>query len=76
MMRDYDDDRVSKLIRHCHQDPQIADRLFERLIAAQEREVTIEGERIVLSETERGEFVERYSAEVEPTLWESKRRKH
>ncbi len=69
-------DVVSHLMGYCLQSRENAEELFDALIARKERDVVIEEERIELSEQERGEFVERFSAEIEPTLWESKRLKH
>jgi hypothetical protein len=70
-----DIDIVSRLIGHCLQDPEKARKLFDDLIAHKAREVQLPEGKVHLSEEQAGEFVERYSAEVEPTLWESKRRK-
>jgi hypothetical protein len=69
-------DTVSRIIGHCLQDPENARKLFDTVIAHRERDVDLPEGRIHLTEEEAGEFVERYSAEVEPTLWESKRRKY
>jgi hypothetical protein len=70
-----DIDIVSRLIGHCLQDPENARKLFDEVIGHKAREVDLPEGRVHLSEEQAGEFVERYSAEVEPTLWESKRLK-
>lgn len=69
-----DQDVVTRIIRYCLQNRENADRMF-KTITGGDQEITVDGEKIVLSEADRGEFVERFSSEVEPTLWESKRRK-
>jgi hypothetical protein len=69
------EDIVSHLMGYCLESRQKAEELFDSLITRRRRDVTIGGETIELTEEERGEFVERFSAEIEPTIWESKRRK-
>lgn len=69
-------DNVTRLIRHCHQDRTEAERLFQKLITEKGMSVEIPYGHIVLTPDEHDEFVERYSSEVEPTLWESKRLKN
>lgn len=68
-------DVVTGLIRHCLENARERETLFKSLISEKEHCVELDGERIELSDEQIGEFVERFSAEVEPTLWESKRRK-
>ncbi len=70
-----DDDIVTRLIKFCHQDEESAEKLFKQLISEQRLSVVLPEGVAKLTEEERGEFVQRYSAEVEPTFWESKRRK-
>ncbi len=69
-------DVVSRLMGYCLQSRENAERLFDALISRRERTLTLGEETIRLTDQERGEFVERFSAEVEPTLWESKRLKN
>ena len=68
-------DEVSRLLGFCQESREMAERIFQSLVVEKNREITVHGERIELTEEERGEFVEHFSAEIEPTLWESKRRK-
>jgi hypothetical protein len=68
-------DPVTRLIDRCHQDRQVAEDLFTNLIGKRLNRARVGEEEIILSEEELGEFAARFSAEVEPTLWESKRRK-
>lgn len=65
-------DRVSHLIGYCHTGRNQAERLFDTLIAHMGYDVDLPEGTIHLSQEEHDEFVARYSAEVEPTLWESK----
>ena len=69
-------DNVTRLIRHCHQGRAQAENLFQHLITEKAMSVDIPDGHIVLTPDEHDEFVERYSSEVEPTLWESKRLKN
>ncbi len=69
------DDVVDRLIKHCHQNAEAAEKLFDQMIAHQQQTVQLPDGDVNITEEQRGEFAERYSAEVGPTLWESKRRK-
>jgi hypothetical protein len=69
-------DVVSHLLGYCLQSRENAEELFETVVSRRSRTVQLFGETVELTEEERGEFVERFSAEIEPTLWESKRLKH
>lgn len=71
-----DDDKVTRLIRYCHSDRQHAENLFQQLITDNARSIQLPEGTLTLSQDEHDEFVARYSAEVEPTIWESKRLKH
>jgi len=73
--RQHEDDVVTRLIGYCHQGPDYAEKMFNTLIAERRERIELGGEEIELTREEIGEFVARYSAEVEPTLWASKRRK-
>lgn len=68
-------DLVTGLIRHCLENSEERETLFNTLIADQLHSVELHGETFRLSDEQFDEFVRRFSAEVEPTLWESKRRK-
>lgn len=69
-------DVVSRLVGQCLQSRETAERLFEDVIAARRRRIVVDGEALELSEDQLHEFVERFSTEVEPAFWESKRLKH
>lgn len=68
-------DVVSRIIGRCYQDPAVAETLFRQVIAGGARRVFLPEGEVELSAEEAGEFAARFSAEVEPTLWQSKRRK-
>ncbi|MBE0598387.1 MAG: hypothetical protein IH614_14050 [Desulfuromonadales bacterium] len=68
-------DVVSRLIGECHRGREAAEGLYNQLVTKENRRISLDGEELTLTEAEVGEFVQRYSAEVAPTLWESKRRK-
>jgi len=70
------DDKVTLLIRHCFRDKSNAKALFQHLITEQALSIDLPEGKVVLTRQEHDEFVERFSSEVEPTLWESKRLKH
>ena len=70
------EDNVSHLIGQCLRDKAEAKRMYDKLIARNGRKVDLFTGGIELSETEHDEFVARFSAEVEPTLFESKFLKH
>jgi hypothetical protein len=70
------DDKVTALIKHCHGSRDNAEDLFQHLIAEKALSVDLPEETVSLTQEEHDEFVERYSAEVEPTIWESKRLKN
>ena len=71
-----DQDVVTRLISFCHRDMATAWMMFDRLIAHRDPYVELPGESIALTEEQLDEFVERFSAEVEPHYWKSKRRKN
>lgn len=70
-------DPVSLVIKACRRSEEEAQRIYQFL--AEERHTQIElkdGESVQLTEAQLGEFAQRFSAEVEPLYWESKRLKH
>ncbi|MEJ2200888.1 MAG: hypothetical protein P8X63_07730 [Desulfuromonadaceae bacterium] len=69
-------DIVTTIIKECHNSKAIAETLFNAIANKKQRTLRIANQEITITEAEAGEFVERFSAEVEPTLWESKRRKN
>lgn len=73
--KSYADDVVTHIIKFCIADKAFAKQAFEHIASARKRTLELPDGKVTLNETEAGEFVERFSAEVEPTLWESKRLK-
>lgn len=76
MERKSNDDVVSRLLGYCMQGREKAEEMFNTLIAGRKRHLSLAGEDLELTEEELAEFAERFSAEVEPAFWESKRLKH
>jgi hypothetical protein len=70
------EDRVSHLIGQCLRSRQDAERIYDLLVSRNLRKVDLITGSVHLTPEEHAEFVARYSAEVEPTLWESSFRKH
>lgn len=69
-------DPVSLIIKACHQSEEEAKRIYHALAEKRERKIELKsGRTFRLAEKQLGEFVERFSAEVEPAYWESKRLK-
>lgn len=69
-------DVVTTLIKHCHRGQEAAETLFRTIVTEESRSIQLPEGEVELTAEDVGEFVARYSAEVEPTLWESKRLKH
>jgi hypothetical protein len=69
-------DPVSLVIKACHQGEDEANRIYHLLAEEHRHDLTL-GDRttVRLNDEQLGEFVERFSSEVQPTFWESKRRK-
>ena len=70
------EDTVSHLIGRCLSNKMDAERMYEQIICQGARKIDLITGSIHLSPAERQEFISRFSAEVEPTLWESALRKH
>lgn len=70
------DDSVSHLIGQCLRSKADAERLYDLLISRNLRKVDLITGSIHLSPEQHADFVARFSAEVEPTIWESSFRKH
>lgn len=68
-------DIVTKIIKACHADKETAETIYKSIADEKKRTLNLSGQEISITDEEAGEFVQRFSAEVEPTLWESKRRK-
>lgn len=69
-------DPVSRVIKACHRNEREAQRIFH-LIAEERHHHLVLDDRseVYLSDRQIGEFAERFSTEVEPEYWVSKRRK-
>ena len=70
------DDSVSYLIGQCLRSKADAERIFDLLISRNHRKIDLITGSVHLSPEQHAEFVARFSAEVEPTIWESSFRKH
>lgn len=70
------DDRVSHLIGQCLRSRKEAEWIYDLLVSKDLRKVDLITGSVHLTPDEHAEFVARFSAEVEPTLWESSFRKH
>ena len=73
---DIGDDNVSHLIGQCLRSKKDAELIYDLLISKNLRRVDLITGSVHLSPQEHAEFVARFSAEVEPTIWESSFRKH
>lgn len=69
-------DSVSHLIGQCLRSRQDAEWIYDLLVSRNLRKIDLITGSVHLSPEEHAEFVARYSAEVEPTLWESSFRKN
>lgn len=65
------DDTVSHLIGECMRSKNDAERVYELLVSRNLRKIDLVTGTIHLSPSEHAEFVARYSAEINPTIWES-----
>jgi hypothetical protein len=70
------DEKVTHLIGLCLRSKKDAEWIYDLLISRDLRRVDLITGSVHLTPEEHAEFVARYSAEVEPTLWESAFRKH
>lgn len=71
-----DGDTVNHLIGRCLSNKADAVRMFDTLIKRNGRQIELFTGTVDLTQAEHDDFVARFSAEVEPTLWESSFRKH
>jgi len=71
-----DNDVVTRIIKECHAGKETAKEIFREIAAGKKRTLDLAGGKVEINDKEAGEFVRRFSAEVEPTFWESKRRKN
>lgn len=70
------DDRVSHLIGQCLRSKADAEWMYDVLVSRNLRKIDLITGSVHLNPDEHAEFVTRFSAEVEPTIWESSFRKH
>jgi hypothetical protein len=69
-------DPVSLIIKDCHQSEEDANRIFHQLAEERQHHYTLgNGKRVHLSNQQLEEFAARFSSEVEPTYWVSRRLK-
>lgn len=70
-------DPVSLIIKACRKNEDEAKRIYHLLAEERQHHLTLENETsVVLTEEQLGDFTERFSSEIEPIYWESKRLKH
>lgn len=70
------EDSVNHLIGQCLRSKKDAEWIYDVLVSRNLRKVDLITGSVHLSPQEHSEFVARFSAEVEPTIWESSFRKH
>lgn len=73
---DIGEDKVSYLIGQCLRSQAEAKRMYDVLISRNLSKIGLFTGSIDLSPEEHAEFVSRFSAEIEPTIWETSFRKH
>jgi len=71
-----DNDVVTKIIKECYANKETAKEIFRDIAGSKKRILDLATGKVEINDREAGEFVQRFSAEVEPTLWKSKRRKN
>jgi hypothetical protein len=64
-------DSVSHLIGECMRSKEDAERVYDLLVSRNLRKIDLITGSIHLTPAEHAEFVARYSAEVNPSIWES-----
>ncbi|BCA81027.1 hypothetical protein [Desulfuromonas sp. AOP6] len=65
-------DVVSHILKFCR-DHEFAKKVFQQIIVEKNKHVQLPDGEVQLTDEEMTEFVERFSAEIEPTLYTSKR---
>jgi len=67
-------DPVSLIIKACHQGEDEANRIYHLLAEERQHDFILGNHAVVhLNDEQLGEFAERFSSEVEPTYWVSRR---
>lgn len=70
-------DPVSIIIKACHKSESDAKHIYHQLAEEHNHDFKLaSGTTLHLSDEQIAEFARRYSSEVEPTYWQSKRLKH
>lgn len=70
-------DPISLIIKACHNNEKEAKRIYHQLVEQHQGSIKLDNDTTIrLKEEQVEEFVKRYSSEVEPAYWESKRLKH
>lgn len=69
-------DPVTRVIKYCHGDFSEAQRIYHLLAEEKNHAIDLPDGKVKLTDEQLGEFVERYSSEVEPEIWRSKRWKY
>ena len=69
-------DSVDHLIGKCLYNKTEAEWMFDILVTRNLREINLITGNLRLTQEEHADFVDRFSAEVEPTIWESSFRNH
>jgi len=73
--QNFESDKVSHILKVCIEDHELAKKIYQNAIVEINRKITLPDGEVSLSDEEFGEFVKRFSDEVEPTMWKSKRAK-
>ncbi len=73
---DFGEDRVNYLIGQCLRSKAKAEWIYDLLVSKRHTKIDLITGSIHLTQEEQSEFVARFSAEIEPTIWESSFRKH
>lgn len=69
-------DPVSLILKDCLQNEQEANRIYHLIAEERQHQFTLADNTVLqLSDQQLGEFAKRFSSEVEPTYWVSKRLK-
>ena len=70
-------DPVSLIILACHQGEEQAKRIYHLIAEKRQHHIVLDDQtKLFLDDQQLGEFAERYSSEVEPEYWISRRLKH
>ena len=77
MKSDERSDPVSLIIKACRRNEDEAKRIYHLLAEKRQHQLELDNQTsVVLTEEQLGDFTKRFSSEIEPLYWESKRLKH